>query len=275
MSVRLFCKLAAIMLLPLLASCSDMLFYPEQRFYLTPDQVGVDYDSLYIESADKTRLHGWLLKTSEVKRGNVLYLHGNGQNISTHFTNMYWLTEYGYDAYIFDYRGYGLSQGEVDLDGAIEDVAAMLDYILAQSEAGEQLVVIGHSLGGAFSVYSVATHEHKNRISGLVTINAFSDYHAIAQDVLARSWLTWLFQVPLSWTIDNSYSPVKVADEVAPVPLLVMYGSRDVLIDPAHSKQLFKAAGEPRLLLEIDSDHNHIFNSELNKKALIDYLDGL
>jgi len=258
-----------------LSSCTDMLFVPSKQFYYTPDIVDVEYDNVYITSEDSTRLHGWRLKTDQPKKGNILYLHGNGENISTHFANLYWLLDYGYDGYIFDYRGYGLSEGEAELDGAVSDVDAMLEYIIEQSVDDEQIIVIGHSMGGALAIYSVATSGQKGSLTALVSIEAFSDYRDITQDVLSNSWLTWLLQWPLSFTMDNSYSPVEVIDQVSPLPLLIMHSRRDLMIDFYHAERLYEAAAEPKKLVEIDSDHNHIFKQQGNRQLLLDFIDSL
>ena len=258
-----------------LSSCTDMMFVPSKQFYYTPDVVDVEYDNVYITSEDSTRLHGWRLKTAQAKKGNILYLHGNGENISTHFANLYWLLDYGYDGYIFDYRGYGLSEGEAELDGTVSDVEAMLNYFIEQSKDDEQTIVIGHSMGGALAIYSVATSDMKDSLTALVSIEAFSDYRDITQDVLSNSWLTWLLQWPLSYTMDNTYSPVEVIDQVSPLPLLIMHSRRDLMIDYYHAERLYEAAAEPKQLVEIDSDHNHIFKQQGNRKLLLEFIDSL
>ena len=201
------------------ASCTSMLFQPLKQHFFTPAVVDVKYEDVYIESDRGLNLHGWKLFTLQQKKGSVLFLHGNGENISTHFANLYWLTEHGYDGYIFDYRGYGKSEGLPEIDGVVRDVYSMLDYVVANTDSQQQIIVIGHSMGGALAIYAIADYDKKQRLSTLVTVEAFSDYHDIAQDMLATSWLTWLFQWPLSLTIDNTYSPVEVIEKLPPLPL--------------------------------------------------------
>jgi fermentation-respiration switch protein FrsA (DUF1100 family) len=250
-----------------------MLFAPYKEHFYTPDIFNVSYEDVYLESDLGLSLHGWRLKTSQHKKGNILFLHGNGENISTHFANMYWLVEHGYDGYIFDYRGYGKSEGVAELDGVIRDVDVMINYVIEQTPDEEQVIVIGHSLGGALAIYAVAESGRKHNISTLVTIEAFSDYRDITQDVLSTSWLTWLFQWPLSFTIDNSYSPVDVIDKVSPVPLLVMHSPEDMMINIYHGRALYAAALEPKKFVETEGDHNNIFKFEGNRKLLLDYLE--
>ncbi|WP_455202393.1 alpha/beta hydrolase, partial [Kaarinaea lacus] len=166
---------------------------------ITPDRIGIHYEDLYISTEDGIRLHGWKL-FSEIKPvGTLLYFHGNAENISTHFTNVYWLTKFGYNIYLFDYRGYGQSEGEPDLDLIIKDNELMIGHV-AGLEAVDEVIVIGQSLGASMSIYSVAHSKHKKQIKALIAISAFSDYHDVAQDALAKSWLFWLFQWPLSFT---------------------------------------------------------------------------
>ena len=181
----------------------------------------------------------------------------------------------GYDGYIFDYRGYGKSAGTPELDGVVRDVRAMLDYMIGVTPSDQQLIVIGHSMGGALAVYAVATHPQKQRITALVTIEAFSDYRQVTRDVLGNSWLTWALQWPLSLTIDNTYRPLDYVGDVSPVPLLIMHSKQDRLVPYYHGLKLYQQARQPKQFIEINSDHNHIFNVKANRRLLLDYLQQL
>lgn len=256
-------------------SCTGVLFQPIKQHFQNPDIVNIQYSDIYIESDEGLKLHGWKLLTQNVKKGSVLFIHGNGENISTHFANLYWMIEHGYDGYIFDYRGYGKSEGIPELDGVVRDVYAMLDYVVNQVNADQRVIVIGHSMGGALAINAVAGYNNKKRILTLVTVEAFSDYQDITQDVLARNWLTWLIQWPLSLTINNSYSPVDVIAKVSPVPLLIMHSRDDVLVSLEHAMILYEAASNPKQFIEISGDHSHVFDFEVNRSLLLEYLGGL
>ena len=133
----------------------------------------------------------------------ILFFHGNAENISTHFANVYWLVAHGYDVYLFDYRGYGQSEGEAELDPIVDDMQMLIGHVLDDLPANNKLIVMGQSLGASLSIYSVAHRRYRDRIEALVSVAAFSDYHDIAQDALSSSWVFWLFQWPLSKTISN------------------------------------------------------------------------
>lgn len=265
-------SLSGFIVLVLLSGCTNLIFQPMRPHYTSPDAHGVLYEDIYIKTADNVRLHGWKLLASHNTNGSVLFFHGNGDNISTHFANVYWLTEHGFDVYLFDYRGYGKSEGLPQLDAVISDVEDMLAYTVRQLPEDEKLIVMGHSLGGSVSIYGVAHSGYRDRIKALVTVEAFSDYHDIAQDMLATSWLTWLFQWPLSFTIDNSYSPLDAVAGVSPVPLLIMHSKYDELIPFYHAEALYFSARQPKKLQLVDSDHNHVFNKMENRELLLEYL---
>jgi fermentation-respiration switch protein FrsA (DUF1100 family) len=261
-----------LILIVSLAGCTQFIFQPHRMHYMTPDVANVIYEDLVIQSSDQIELHGWKLITPEQYRGSILFFHGNGQNISSHFANVYWLTEYGYNVYLFDYRGYGKSGGVAALDNIVLDLQAMIAEPLRLISDEEALTIIGHSLGGSLAIYAVANSQSKQRIKSLVTIGAFSDYHAVAQDTLSTSWLTCLFQWPLSFTIDNSYRPLDVIDRVSPAPLMIMHSRKDNVIPYYHAEALFATASQPKFMQPIDSDHNHAFNRPQNRELLLDFL---
>ncbi len=265
----------SVALLGMLSACTHILFQPQRAHFVTPDRFGVMYDDVEIKTSDQIKLHGWKLLAKDKIHGAVLFFHGNGQNISTHFANVHWLTDYGYDVYLFDYRGYGKSEGIAQLDAVINDTGAMIAYGVKQLTKNEKLIVMGYSLGGSLAIHAVAHTEHKSRIKTLVTVEAFSDYHEITQDVLSTSWLTWLLQWPLSFTVDNSYRPLNSVAKIAPIPLLLLHSKQDEIIPYHHAQALYAGAAEPKFLKEVSGGHNIIFNKVENRKILLDYLKTL
>ena len=258
-----------------LASCSHLIFQPFEQHLYSPEIFDVRYQDLWLDVEEGIRLHGWLLEPAGEKIGTVLYLHGNAENISTHFGAVYWLTQHGYEVTLYDYRGYGKSSGLAELDGVIRDVAAMRDHVMAQLSPDDLLIVMGHSLGGAFAIQTVAAADDKAGVDAVVSIAAFSDYRQITRDFLDTSWLTWALQWPLSLTIDNRYSPEDLVSQIAPVPLLLMHSRGDGVIGFEHAQRLYDAAQSPKQLIEIQGHHNGIFDPAENRRLLLDYLETL
>lgn len=255
-----------------LTGCTHHIFQPLRFHYMTPDVVGVHYEDISVRTTDNIRLHGWKLFAEDNTNGSILFFHGNAENISTHFANVHWLTEQGFDVYLFDYRGYGKSEGFPQLDAIVSDMESMIGYTLGQLAEQEKLSIIGHSLGGSLAIYGVAQSSYKDSIKSLVSVEAFSDYQEVAQDVLSTRWFTWLFQWPFSLTIDNSYSPVEVVEKVAPIPIMIMHSKYDEIIPFHHAEALYSAAEEPKSLQIVNGDHIHVFNKKENRELMLNYL---
>ena len=256
----------------ILSGCTNFIFYPMKEHVITPDAIGVEYEDLYVETKDNLQLHGWRLFSEGESEATLLFFHGNAENISTHFANVYWLVAQGYDVYIFDYRGYGRSEGEAELDPIVDDMQLLIGYVLDALPANQKLVVMGQSLGASLSIYSVANSRYRDRIGALVSVSAFSDYHDIAQEALSSSWVFWLFQWPLSKTISNTYSPVEFVDKVAPVPIFIMHSDEDEIIDYYHAQILYEAALEPKQLITLQGGHNVTFSLDSSRQRLLNVL---
>ncbi len=258
------------------SACTQFLFQPLKPLIYSPDAVHLKYSDIYAVDAQGLRLHGWELHAKGKHVGSLIFFHGNGENISTQFANVYWLADYGYDVYLFDYRGYGQSEGVPGLDGIISDYDVMLKAVLQKIPNDEKLIVMGHSFGASLSIYGVAHSHYRDRIAALISVEAFADYHEITQEVLSRSWLTWALQWPLSFTVDNSYRPLDSVALISPIPLLIMQSKQDEIVEAHHAKDLYAAAKPPRsLILMKEGGHNHIFNLKHNRELLLNYLAGL
>ena len=256
------------------------MFVPTKPFPLTPDGADLLYENQYIETEDGIKLHGWKIfadKESIEKRGkgNILFFHGNGDNVSTQLPNTFWLAKEGYDLYIYDYRGYGQSQGVPDLDDTISDMELMIAHAVQQLPDDEKLIVIGHSLGGSMAIYSVAHSAYRDKIAALITLEAFSDYHHVTQDMLSTSWLFWSFQWPLSFTVSNAYSPLDSIGLISPIPVCVIHSENDEMIEMYHADRLYEAAKEPKSFKLIDSNHSNVLVTKENRQVLFDYLSEL
>jgi hypothetical protein len=275
------------MLLPFLLGlqgCTSMFFYPMPQHVMTPDRLGIAYEDIELASADGTRLHGWWLHARQpagdsaadqpgLPRAIVLFFHGNAQNISTHFAHVHWLVDYGFDVVMVDYRGYGKSAGKAGLAGSLQDIRATLRYVHESRQDDLPMLVIGQSIGGSMAVAALAPSELKDQLSGIVLIGSFSDYRKITQQALSGFWLTWPLQWPLSFTVDNSYSPQAFIAELAPVPVLIMHGRQDPVVPVSHAQALYERALAPRYLEIIEGDHNHILASRENRERLLEYLN--
>jgi uncharacterized protein len=256
-----------------LAACTSLAFHPTREYVLTPDQIGLAYRDVAFQAAG-VRLHGWFLPAQGPRIGSILFVHGNAENISTHIGAVAWLPAAGFDVLLFDYRGYGSSEGEPSLAGLQLDFEAALATLLDMPEADQDhLVVFGQSLGGALAITALGASPDRERVRALVVEGAFTSYRDLAREKLAGFWPTWLLQWPLSLTIDDQYRPIDAIGELAPMPILVIQGEADVVVPAHHGEALFAAAGAPKALwLLPETGHIQALARPSNRARLLDYL---
>jgi fermentation-respiration switch protein FrsA (DUF1100 family) len=202
-------------------------------------------------------------------------LHGNAENLSTHVNSVLWLIKEGFNLFIFDYRGYGRSQGSPSIKGVHVDAEAALESLLSRPDMDkEQIIVLGQSIGGAIAVYTVANTPYKDRISVLVIDSAFSSYRLIAREKLAQVFITWPFQYPLSLFFNDDYSPIKWIKKVSPVPVLIIHGEKDPVVPEHHGQMLYDAALPPKDFWKTSAPgHVRSFADEEVREKLVAYLD--
>jgi len=258
-----------------LSGCSNMLFFPTRDHLINPANHGIKYENIYINTADNQKIHAWLLPPQDTAKGTLLFLHGNGENISTQIGVVHWLPRFGYRVILIDYRGYGMSDGKATLDGSIEDIEASIEYTVNNFSEELPVIVMGQSIGASMTIYALAKSSTKQSVAGLVLISPFSDYQRITRETLSKSWLTWLFQYPLSWTISNEYDPAAFIKEIAPVPVYFIHGSSDNIVTEDHSRILYDLASSPKKRYLIPGGHNDMAATDKFRETLLEILQDI
>jgi uncharacterized protein len=274
MKQRIVCLFAALMLL--LSGCTYLFFRPTNQFIDDPATRQHDPEAIYFKSHDGLTLNGWYFKAGGEERGTILVCHGNVENISTHIKLDLWLIDAGYNVFIFDYRGYGKSEGTPDVGGINEDAEAALDTLLTLPGVRGRIIVYGKSLGGAVAIHLVAMTPHRDRIKGLIVESAFADYRMMARREIAKTIIGWPLQYPLSLLVNNDYSPLKFIKRVSPIPLLIMHGTADTIVPVEHGRLLFHEALAPKEYWELPGlGHVKSWTDEATRTRLLAWLAAL
>lgn len=266
--------LLALLCSVVLTGCNSLFFQPQSTEYLTPDTLGLAYENVTLTGDGGHMLHAWWLPAKGKAAGTVLFLHGNAENITTHIASVYWLPAQHYNVLLLDYRGYGRSQGTPSVAGALADINTAMQHLLQRADADpERIVVLGQSLGGALSIYYVAHSPYRHNIKALIVESPFASYRHIAREKLDAVWLTWPLQWPLSFTIDDTYSPLPAAAQISPIPLLLIHGDKDRIIPLHHGQELFAAARQPKeFWLVPEGGHIEAFRRKNAQDRLVKYL---
>lgn len=258
-----------------ISACTQFFFYPGKQMVRTPDDIGLDYEDVHLETQDNVKLHGWLLKAEQPK-ALVLFFHGNAENISTHIGSVFWLPEQGYDVLMVDYRGFGLSEGEPSIPEVFMDAHAAYEWALDYREQyNRELFVLGQSMGAAVSSYVFSNLPADTPKPKAVILDAvFSGHKDIAKVVLGGHWLTWplqFFVVPL---LPGDYNPKDHIQKLSPVPVLFFHSPQDQIIPYEEGQIVFEQAAAPKYWVTTEGRHIATFGLPMTRNILLRFLES-
>lgn len=242
-----------------------VVFQPERYTEGAPWKLPRGGEDVWFKGAGGERLHGWYVPGQATEAGSaatVIYFHGNGGNISF----IGWLGEAlsarGFNVLLFDYRGYGRSEGSVRDERAIyEDAEAAYDYIVRERNVPpEQVVLYGQSLGTTAAVDLAA----RRPCGAVILESGLSSASDMASLILP--WVpVWAHRYG-----QNHFESAKKLEGVS-APVLVAHGGRDATIPVEQGQKLYNAAREPkRLVIVPEAGHN-----DLIARGGTQYLDAL
>jgi len=269
--------------LSLFAGCSSLLYQPLSLQAYDPAQKELSYEEVEIEGLDGSKLMGWYfppkpyLQNTKPK-GYVVFFHGNGENISTHFAALDWLPEHGYAYFIFDYQGYWRSEGSPSPENTVHDGVKAIEWMNKRRKtenSAAPLFVFAQSLGGTVAMRSVIEmSDHRSDIAGLVLESSFLSYQEMAQSVLSRSFITWPFQWLPYLVLSDRWAPGERVSEISPVPILVIHGTADSIVEFEHGEEIYKSARDPKQFWKVDNgQHINTFwiNENVHRKKLLEF----
>src|SRR4030065_1637303 len=180
-----------LLLTVMLSGCTQMFFQPHSLLIDTPDRYGIEYQIENFQAEDGTSLNAWFLPAKGVAKATVLFLHGNAENISTHFRSVAWMPAEGFNVLALDYRGYGVSEGTPSPAGMQLDIDAAMRSLLARKDVdATRVVILGQSIGGALAINYAAHGAYRTRVRAVVADSALSDYRQITPEKRAGVFLT-------------------------------------------------------------------------------------
>jgi fermentation-respiration switch protein FrsA (DUF1100 family) len=201
----------------------------------------------WIRTKDSVTIHAWFAP-AESAQVTLVVSHGNAGNISHRSLLLRALQRHGFNVLMYDYRGYGRSEGTPSEDGIYNDGLAAFDYAASLPEVKPGRIFLwGTSLGGAVAI-DVATHR---RAAGLILESTFTSAKDVARIVYPFLPVQFFMQTKL-----NSIEKIRTLT----IPILFIHGAHDSIIPIGLGRKLFNAANEPKDFYEIpNADHNDTF----------------
>jgi len=241
----------------LFLSQSSLLYYPDPTITATPGNIGLDFENVSFKTKDDVQLSGWYVPV-ENEKGTILFCHGNAGNISHRLDTIALFHRLGYGVFIFDYRGYGRSDGRPTEQGTYLDAEAAWNYLVRQKGIKpSRIVLFGRSLGGAVAVWLAAGRNPR----GCILESTFSS----VPDMAAALYPIF----PARYICRFRYDSLSIINKIS-CPLYIIHSPDDEIIPYDHSRRLFTAAKTKKEFLQIRGNHNNGFILTGKK-----YVDGL
>lgn len=210
---------------------NQMIFHPSSGMIDSPERLGMQWSEHWVETSDGILLHGWMIGDPE-GLPVVVYSHGNAGNISGRIEIAGKIAEQGAAVFLYDYRGYGRSEGKPSEPGIYDDGESVVYYLRQQLMVSEKrMIFYGRSLGGAVAARQSAEFTG----AGLVLDSAFINGKEIASDLYP---FIPGFLVSIRFPIDEDLKRSAVED------VMVMHAENDRIINIRHGRELYRIADE-------------------------------
>ncbi len=254
--------LLACCLLMLTGCIAGAVYQPVNRVKYTPGHAHLAYEDVSIRTGDGIRISAWWIP-AENPSATVLFCHGNGGNISNCLDTALIVHGLGLNLLLFDYRGYGTSDGSPSEQGTYLDAEAALEYlVVVRKTPRERIILWGRSLGGPVAARTAAMHP-----GGPVILE--STFTSLRDLVNERfSW------VP-SWMLaDYAYDTGSHLGEIAS-PILVIHSPDDEIVPFRHGRLLYDSCKGPRSFAKIRGSHNFGFldSMDVYRTSIMEFLD--
>jgi hypothetical protein len=270
----------AVLALAYLSTCLFLLvrqryliYRPASELSLRPDasDFKLPYEDVWIPiSGSQARLHGWWIPASAKQENFVLlpdeptniltspkvmlYLCGVGRNMGdyNYLARVSAFRQLGFSVLVFDYRGYGLSEGDFPNESQVyQDSQAAWNYLRnVRRIPPEQILIYGESLGGAIALDLAVKHPEAG---GLILQSSFT---SMAEAIKHRKFLQ-IF--PVGLLLSERFDSLSKVRSLR-VPILFLHGSADSVVPSEMSQRLYDAAPKPKQLFVISgADHVRIY----------------
>lgn len=227
------------------------MFFPDRFPVGVWDSSGypIAPENVFFTATDGVRLHGWLIRASTPGAPLIIWFHGNAGNITNRAPVAEELARRGLSVLLFDWRGYGRSEGTPTEEGLLRDATAAYQFATLRSNPRD-IVLYGESLGGPFAAYVARNHPARC----VIIENSFPSLRALGNAMYAP--------LPVGWFVPRALATTRWLN-AAGLPVLVMHGRRDDVIPFALGKQLYDELCVPKeMLVSETAGHSGIPEAE-------------
>jgi len=221
---------------------SKILFSPAKNLCIDPKKIDIPIEEVRFTTSDGVSLYGWYAAKNNADI-TVIYCYGHSMNVSWYLDRMQMYYESDVNCLLFDYRGYGRSQGKPSECGTYQDVLAAYKWLTKEKGISpNRIVVHGWSLGGAIAAWLAGS----NPVAGLILDSTFTS----ATDIAKQSHPAFLVHLFYRYKY-NTAAYLKKAN----CPVLVIHSTEDMINPYKMGEKLFDIASEPKQFIKTSNPH--------------------
>jgi pimeloyl-ACP methyl ester carboxylesterase len=220
---------------------SSLIFMPSRHVYATPESVDLGFEDVTLDS-DGTSIHGWFVSSGD-DSPVVLFCHGNAGNVADRVDILKHIHAQGLSVLIFDYAGYGRSEGRPSEVQANSDARSAYDYLIHRGYLEGEIIVYGRSMGGGVAA-TLAQHRPVKALALEATFTSLLD--------VARLHYAWF---PVGLILSHNFD-VSAALRNVKAPVVIIQSPDDELIPYDMARTNFETAREPKRFISSSGGHN-------------------
>jgi uncharacterized protein len=259
-------------------------YYRRFTGFLHPSDRGLPCEEVTLKTGEGMELSCWLIPAPGSARGTVIYLHGVSESKIVGLQPARWLHERGYHVFLYDSRRHGDSGGSFCTYGFYEkhDTSTVINYLQCRTDLRlGRIGLFGSSMGAAVAL-QVASLD--SRVSAVIAESGFATLRSIFDDYQRRMIkLPWHYlrnlvirrSEHMAHFKANAVSPLEAVRGIH-VPLLIIHGTADNLIDFHYSVSVYEQANQPKELWLIPgARHNDIIEvgGEEYRRRVVEFFD--
>lgn len=217
------------------------LFVPSKTIYNTPQSRKLVFEDIYFPSGPY-KINGWFVAASP-KSPTLVYCHGNAGNIADRLDKIEMFHKIGVNVFIFDYRGYGHSQGRPTEKGMYEDARAAYDYLLTRTDIDKNKIIgYGTSLGGSVAIDLAV----QRQLQSVIIDSSFTSGADMARRIYPM--------IPTFFMSVKLDSAAKIHS--INIPKLFIHSTEDEVVPFKLGQKLFDMAPPPKEFMTVRGGHN-------------------
>ena len=245
--------------------------------------VGLEYEDVTFATMDGLALRGWFFPAARPDAPAMIYAPATSHDQRSGLSLVPSFHGAGYHVLLFSYRGHALSDGRKGNftygEAESRDVEAAAQFLFETKGIG-RIGVVGHSAGAVSAILSAARNPLIGAVVAVAPYNCVTEVWQTSRPslvpALVMDWALWVAEKTRGFDREQ-VCPVRVVEQIAPRPLLVIHGTEDRRITEEQVQELFAAAEEPKSLWLVDgASHDGVRNPGLDvlAKDVISFLNA-